>query len=97
MLVRYQLACCRARRRDTHTIDGIVQTCFQKLNKVFTRCTFQAGSLYIGVTELLFKKTVSVFCFLFFFQLYSIFTSRLTLARRAVLTRRVAVFLKIFA
>src|SRR5690606_7913806 len=97
VLVRYQLTCSRTSRGNTHTVNCIVQASFQQPDQVFTGSTFQARRLYISVTELLFQYTVSVFGFLLFFQLDSVFRSGFTLTRWSMLTRRIAVLLQVLA
>ena len=73
MLMTNHLAGSLAARGNAHTVNRIVETCFQQFDQVFTGYTLSRRAASSNVlAELLFQQTIRVFCLLLFFQLQAI-------------------------
>src|SRR4051812_15522090 len=96
MSVNYELTCSTACWCYTKTINHIVKTCFEKLQKNFTSYAFLTDSSVECVRKLTFQNAIDVLSFLFFSQLNSIFRL-LAFLGFTVLTGRIVFLLKSFA
>ena len=68
MLMTHQLTGSRTGRSNAQTINDIIQTTFQILQKDLTGNTTGPSSFLEHVTELLFQNSVGIFSFLLFCQ-----------------------------
>ena len=72
MLVEHELTGGGAAGGEAKTIDYVVQTRFEKLEKNLTGDTLGAGSVFEEVAELTLEYTVGVFSFLLLAELETI-------------------------
>ena len=96
MTVCNQLTGRRSGRRDSHTENDVVQTALQQDQQVLTLTTLHGGSFLEQVVELTLQYSVSIFDFLFFFQLNAVFRGFFTFLQHPVLSGRMVLSFKIF-
>ena len=97
MLVKDKLTGSGTARSETETIDDIVQTALQQLEKNFTGDTLRTGSTVEEVAELTLQNAVGVFSFLLLLELNAILrnfaaTVVAMLARRIILLGKNFIF-----
>ena len=86
--VKHELTGCCTGGCDTETVNDVVETAFEKLEKDFTGDTLGAGCFLKEVVELFFENAVGVFGLLFLAELHTVFRGLATLVL-TVLARRV--------
>ena len=86
MSVRNELSCLRARNRNAHSVNDVVETSFQKRKHVFTGDTLHLIGFVVVLSELFFEYAVNSLGLLFFTKLKSVFGNLLSV--RSVLSGR---------
>ena len=75
MLVKHELTGCGTGGGDAQTVNDVVQTAFEKLEKDLTGDTLHRGCFLEEVAELTLQNTVGVFGLLLFTKLCAILGS----------------------
>ncbi len=95
MLVKHNLTGSRTARSNAETINYIVKTAFEELEKHLAGDTLGAGCFLKEVAELTLEHTICVFSFLLLFELCAIFRS-LSSAVGTMLSRRIVLLCQNF-